>query len=320
MKIKLLLIFFVVLSSSAFAQQKEFEGVITYKIDVKSKKPGYTDKFWRNILGYGEQAVISIKQGNYLRQSGIITEYQDPQLEKSFIKVQGIDTLFYLNYSSDSAKIENVLKKEEVKKIAGYDCKSIIIKSSKVTRQYYYAPLLYLDPKHDKNNKLGQFDEYVKQTSSVYLSVIEDFESFTYSINAISVEQKKIDDLAFKRPDLPVVLYDEKYFIKAPEFGRSIGWSKYLNTSLNAELGAKYIKIPKGEKEASVTVMVQFIVNRNGELEDIKVENKKDVHPKLAEEAIRVIKDSGRWKPATWFGEKINQAMKQPIIFVVVKE
>jgi TonB family protein len=271
-------------------------------------------------MGYGEYATISIKQGNYFRQSGMITEYQDPKLQKSFIKVQGIDTLFYVDYASDSTEIENVKKTDDVKKIAGFDCKSIIIKSSKVTRQYYYAPSLYLNPEYDKNNKLGRFDEYAKQTSSIYLANTHEYESFNFSMNATNVEQKRIDDLIFQKPDLPLVPYDVKYFIKSPEFARSMGWVKYLNANLNADLGAKYIKIPKGEKEASITVIVQFIVNRNGSLEDIKVVNKKEVHPKLAEEAVRVIRESGQWKPATWFGEKINQAMKQPITFVVTKE
>ena len=50
---------------------------------------------------------------------------------------------------------------------------------------------------------------------------------------------------------------------------------------------SKYINIPKGEESASQTVYVKFLVNEYGRVSNAFVENEKEVHRKLAEEALR---------------------------------
>lgn len=319
MKANYFLFLLILFPLTLLAQKKEFEGILTYKVDVKSKKPEFSDKYWKNILGAGDNVTVQVKQGNYLRQSGMVTEYHNPKQEKVYMKFEGIDTLFYQDYSSDSSTLINISKSNETKKIAGYDCNAITIKTSSATRQYYYAPLLYSNPVYDKNNKISRFDIYISETSSIYLSESSEYESFTYSEFCTSVEQKSLNESAFKLPEFPIVKFNYEYLLKPPEFNRSGGWIKYLQANLKKELGAKYVKIPKGQDEAMVTVIVQFIVSRTGEVKDVKAINKQEVHPRLAEEAIRVVSESGRWKPATYLNEKIDQVMKQPITFAVSK-
>jgi len=317
-KIGILLIGMII-SFISFGQQKEFEGIITYKVTVKSKKPEFDDKYWKNIMGSGDIMTINIKQGNYLRQSGIVSEYYSSKEEKVYIKFNGIDTLFYRNYSSDTSSVINISKTNDTKKIMGYDCKSIVIKTSAVTNKYYYAPQLYANPIYNKNNKIGRFDAFINETSSVWLSEMSDYGAFTTENICTNIDQKPVDESNFKLPDLPRVEYDFKYFLKPAEFGRSIGLKKYLETNLKADLGAKYLKIPKGESEVIQTVIVLFTVSRTGEVTNVEVVNKKEVHPKLAEEAMRVISESGKWKPATFLGERTPYMMKQPITFAVSK-
>jgi hypothetical protein len=55
-------------------------------------------------------------------------------------------------------------------------------------------------------------------------------------------------------------------------------------------------------------------------LSNIKVINPNEVHPKLAEEAIRVITESGRWTPAQVLNEKVVYHFVQPITFQVARE
>lgn len=307
-------------SINLIAQQKEFEGVITYKVDAKSKKPEFNDKYWKNLSGLGDNLTVYIKQGNYLRQSGSVTEYYKPRDEKVYIKFIGIDTLFYREYSSDTTSVINISKTNDIKKIIGYDCKSIVIKTSAGTNQYYYAPQLYTNPVYDKNNKLDRFDVFINETSSIWLSEISDYDAFTLSEVCTTVEQKPVDESTFTLPDLPLVKYDPNLIVKPAEFNRSGGWIKYLQTNLKSDIGAKYVKIPKGEKEAIVTVMVEFTISRTGDVKNVKAINKEGIHPKLIEEAIRVVTESGRWKPATFLNEKIDQLFKQAISFAVSKE
>jgi len=172
---------------------------------------------------------------------------------------------------------------------------------------------------YEKNNKISRFDAFINETSSIWLYEMSDYVTCTVENTCISIEQRSVGDSVFKLPELPVVKYDRKYFLKPAEFGRGIGFNKYLEVNLKADLGAKYLKIPKGESEVIQTVIVLFTVSRTGEVTNVEVVNKKEVHPKLAEEAMRVVSESGKWKPATFLGEKTPYMMKQPISFAVSK-
>lgn len=61
------------------------------------------------------------------------------------------------------------------------------------------------------------------------------------------------------------------------------------------------------------TVYVQFIVNSSGSISGITV--KKKVTPILDEEAIRVVRCLGKWKPAIWDGEFVDSYVTLPIEF-----
>jgi hypothetical protein len=76
------------------------------------------------------------------------------------------------------------------------------------------------------------------------------------------------------------------------------GWIKYLQAHLDVDLGNNTIIIPKGQKNARVSVMVSFTVDKEGNISEVTVDNEKDVPEKLAKEAIRVVKDGTKWIPA----------------------
>jgi hypothetical protein len=80
--------------------------------------------------------------------------------------------------------------------------------------------------------------------------------------------------------------------------GGVYGWVQYMQTNLNADLGGKHIKLPKGQKEARQSVMVNFTVKANGQIDSVYAENIEGIHKKLVAEAIRVIKDGPNWIPA----------------------
>lgn len=98
------------------------------------------------------------------------------------------------------------------------------------------------------------------------------------------------------------------------------GWSKYLQTNLNVDLGAKYVKIPKGMKEVRQIVQVQFLVDTLGNISNVKVLNPKEIHPKLVKESIRVIKEGPNWSPAKQNGKKVMYRHTQTITWVISDE
>ncbi|TMI78108.1 MAG: TonB family protein, partial [Bacteroidetes bacterium] len=101
---------------------------------------------------------------------------------------------------------------------------------------------------------------------------------------------------------------------------RAGGWTKYLQMNLNGQLASKYLRIPKGEQSVSQQVMVKFLINEYGKVSNVEVLNKKEVHPKLAEEAVRVLNESPPWKPATFLGERTIFWLQMPITFEVDKQ
>ena len=57
-------------------------------------------------------------------------------------------------------------------------------------------------------------------------------------------------------------------------------------------------------------------MDKEGTTSDIRVVNENDVHPKLAAEAVRVIRDGPKWKPAVQNGGNVIYRHKQGISWV----
>lgn len=75
------------------------------------------------------------------------------------------------------------------------------------------------------------------------------------------------------------------------------------------------VKYPKVCQENGIqgTVIIQFIVNKNGNISDVSV--KKGVNPYLDTEAIRVIKSMPKWTPGRQKGKPVNVKYTLPINF-----
>jgi periplasmic protein TonB len=77
----------------------------------------------------------------------------------------------------------------------------------------------------------------------------------------------------------------------------------------------EHTSYPQEASEAGIfgKVIVQFSVNREGRVCDVKVT--RSVHPSLDAEAIRVINESPKWKPAKQSGNAVKQNFTIPIQF-----
>ncbi|MCX2742887.1 energy transducer TonB [Mangrovivirga sp. M17] len=83
-------------------------------------------------------------------------------------------------------------------------------------------------------------------------------------------------------------------------------WYDFLKKNLNYPSQARRMGI-EGR------VYVQFIVSKTGQLSDIKVV--KGIGGGCDEEAVRVLKESPRWKPGKQRGRPVIQKMTFPIMF-----
>ncbi len=89
--------------------------------------------------------------------------------------------------------------------------------------------------------------------------------------------------------------------------GGPAAWLRYLNKNLRFPDEAV-------NNEISGTVVVQFIVDKEGNVSDVEAISGPE-NGGLREEAVRVIKKSGKWTPAVQNGRQVKSYKKQPIVF-----
>ncbi len=87
------------------------------------------------------------------------------------------------------------------------------------------------------------------------------------------------------------------------------GWAKYLERTLDRDL-LKRKKAPVGQ----YTIKVNFEVDQEGNVINVKALN--DAGYGTAEEAVRIIESSPKWKPAIQNGSTVKYALNQEVVFM----
>ncbi len=111
---------------------------------------------------------------------------------------------------------------------------------------------------------------------------------------SLSIDSLIVSDSAFRHVE-----------IESEFAGGVAGWSRFLSSNLTYPTKAV-------RKKIEGTVVVQFIVDKNGALSDIEAISGPEL---LQEAAVSVIRNSPHWKPAIQFGRKVKSYKKQPITF-----
>ena len=112
-----------------------------------------------------------------------------------------------------------------------------------------------------------------------------------------------------KRPDNENEIFT-KVEVEAGFQGGEEAWRNYLRNTMNANK-----PVENGAGGGKYTVIVKFVVSKDGSLSDIKCEN--DPGFGMCEEAVRVIKKTKNWIPAIQNGQHVNAYRRQPITFLV---
>jgi protein TonB len=90
-------------------------------------------------------------------------------------------------------------------------------------------------------------------------------------------------------------------------------WTKYLERNLNRD-----VPNDNGAPPGKYTVIVSFIVAKDGSISDVTSENDPGYGTKA--EAIKVIQKGPKWKPAVQNGRNVIYRHKQSITFVVSED
>ncbi|RYZ82687.1 MAG: TonB family protein [Proteobacteria bacterium] len=76
--------------------------------------------------------------------------------------------------------------------------------------------------------------------------------------------------------------------------------------------------IEESAPEGTYTVVVRFIVSKDGSISDVVAETKHGYG--MEQEAVKAIKKGPKWTPALQNGRHVNAYRRQPITFVVASE
>jgi protein TonB len=90
-------------------------------------------------------------------------------------------------------------------------------------------------------------------------------------------------------------------------------WGSFLKRNLNAD-----VAVQAGAPPGQYTVIVQFIVDKAGNVSDVKALTNHGYG--MEDEAVRVIKKAPKWNPAVQNGRQVKAYRKQPITFVISEE
>lgn len=77
---------------------------------------------------------------------------------------------------------------------------------------------------------------------------------------------------------------------------------------------------PKRGQTITQQAMVSFLVDTSGNISEVQILNRGEVHPKLAAETVRAIKEGPKLLSATQNGKKVIYRQKQSVTWQVSAE
>jgi len=104
----------------------------------------------------------------------------------------------------------------------------------------------------------------------------------------------------------------EKVEIEASFEGGPKAWESFLRRNLDAEVPPN-----NGAPEGRYTVIVQFVVDENGAVSDLRPLTQHGFG--MEQEALRVLRKASKWKPAQQNGRLVKAYRRQPITFEVAQ-
>jgi len=166
----------------------------------------------------------------------------------------------------------------------------------------------FTPPKVVKDEEVKEVLEEIKEDQVISTKTIE-------SDNKEQIVQAPVEDKGTQVVSVPTKDDDEgkiftKVEVEAGFPGGDAAWTSFLRKNLNPDVAAD-----NGAGEGTYTVIVKFVVSRDGSLSDITCEN--DPGFGICEEAKRVIKKTKNWTPAIQNGRNVNAYRRQPITFAV---
>lgn len=173
---------------------------------------------------------------------------------------------------------------------------------------------------HDGTKQKGSLEEVANYVNDVRKEVNSAGKGAYFKVQLVvekDAPQESVDKLkeALRKIHVLQINYhkasDEVFMVveKMPEFpGGPAEMMKYLQQN---------ISYPKEAHSCGISgrVIVQFIVDKSGELRDFEI--KRSISPELDAEALRVVRQMPKWTPGTQRGKAVNVRYTLPVSFML---
>lgn len=138
------------------------------------------------------------------------------------------------------------------------------------------------------------------------------------SDNKVQIVQAPVEAEGSKVVELPSTGDDENKVFTKVEIDASFpggisAWKRYLQNNLNANA-----PVDNGAPPGTYTVIVRFIVSKDGSISDVVAETKHGYG--MEQEAIKIIRKGPKWKPGIQNGREVSAYRRQPITFIVAED
>lgn len=275
---------------------------------VVTEKKG--DRWYREAYYLPERTIAmkgSYKDKDCKIADGMIESYYANRYPKSKINyIDGKKDGLSLSYHENGMMRDSVnyTLDHRVGIGLGWDEDGYVVDSSNFdgrgngTEVHWYSngPVMSAGRIINDTTKINRWNYY---HSNGQLNATEDYtDGKKTSCSCYTAEGKQLDSLI-------CIKEEEAYF---PQ--KESGWRRFLEKNLNPDVPVK-----NRAQEGVYTVIVQFVVDKDGNITDIKPLTNFGFG--MEAEVVRIMQKSPKWVPAMQFGINVKAYRRQPITFVV---
>ena len=159
-------------------------------------------------------------------------------------------------------------------------------------------------------DELVKPDEIIREIEpDAAISIINKESENTRPVVQAPVEETGTQIVQVKKEDNENTIFTAVE-IEAEFPGGENAWRNFLRSNLNAST-----PVENGASAGKYTVIVKFVVSKDGSVSDVKCEN--DPGFGMGEEAVKAIKKTRNWTPAVQNGRPVNAYRRQPVVYLV---
>lgn len=258
--------------------------------------------FWNNRIALGSE------KGKQVLQHEIYHVRQKHSLDIIFMEV--LSALFWVNpfffCIKKELRVIHEFSADQFALLNGseYSYAELLLQSILQTQQQLVNPFFHNQIKRRIamiTNSSTTSRQYLRKTMVLPIAFI--------AISVIAVNCRAKDNYN----DIDPNKVYEKVEVEASFPSGNEGWQTFLSSTLNANL-----PVDNGAPEGTYKTMIQFIVDENGNISDLKPLTAMGYG--MEDEVIRMMKLSPKWITAQEHGKAVKSYRKQPVTFVIEAE